>query len=312
MEDRNALFQVAYDGPALATHEMNVKDFAPALLALGELLEDANQALNGDRVKIAVNIRATEPGSVDVLLSVAQTLLNQTISLFDSRGVTAFVNAKELLTTLGIGGGAVAGGVIGIIRWLKNRPIKNIVKIDAGEFKMELEDGEARVVTNHELKLFGFLNIRKNIEAVVRTPLSREGIDKVSFVGKDGKHEAIGRDEADFFAAPEVAEETIGETETETSLQIANISFVEGGKWKFSDGNATFFADIVDEDFLEKVRKNETAFAKDDILRVRLGTRQYLVGGGIKADYVVLQVLEHRSAAIQIRLPISMNDADEE
>jgi len=227
MENRTASFHMAYDGPALATHEMNVKDFAPTLLAIGELLEDSNYILNGEQIKILVNIRAAHPGSIDVILSVVQTLINQAVSLFNRPDINAVINAKELLALIGIGGGS---GVIGLIRWIRGRKIKSIVKVDTGSFKMELEDGEARVISNQEVKLFGFLKIRKNIEAVVRTPLTKEGIEKVVFAS-DGSRSEINREEAEYFAAPPIEEEEIGETETETHLQIANISFrkVENG-----------------------------------------------------------------------------------
>jgi hypothetical protein len=299
MDNRTALFHMAYEGPALATHEMNVKDFAPTLLAIGELLEDSNYILNGEQIKIVVNIRATHPGSIDVILSVVQTFIHQTVSFFNRPDINAIINAKELLGLIGIAGGS---GVIELIRWIRGRKIKSIVKVDAGSFKMELEDGEARVISSQEVKLFGFLKIRKNIEAVVRTPLTKEGVEKVVFVS-DGSKSEINREEAEYFAAPPVEEEKIGETETETHLQIANISFQEGGKWKFSDGNVTFFADILDIDFLEKVKKNEAVFAKDDIFKVKLRCRQFLTDGGIKAEYAVLKVIEHRSAAVQIKLP---------
>ena len=39
-------FSIKYEGSALANHEMNVKDLAPALLAAGELFEEINAILN--------------------------------------------------------------------------------------------------------------------------------------------------------------------------------------------------------------------------------------------------------------------------
>ncbi|MFH1620779.1 MAG: hypothetical protein ABIB04_01705 [Patescibacteria group bacterium] len=66
MPDDNS-FRISYDGPALASHEMDVRELAPALLAIGGIFEEANKELNGERVKVAVNMKAVEPGSVEVV-----------------------------------------------------------------------------------------------------------------------------------------------------------------------------------------------------------------------------------------------------
>lgn len=46
-------FNLVYDGPALEEHRMDVRTLAPALLALGDMVERANEILNGEQVKIA-------------------------------------------------------------------------------------------------------------------------------------------------------------------------------------------------------------------------------------------------------------------
>ena len=301
MSQKMATFQIQYEGPALASHEMNVKDLAPALLSIGELIEEANTILNGDQTKIAVNIKSTQPGSVIVSFSVIQDFLKQAVSLFTSNEVDAIVNAAEILSYLGLGCGGSAG-VLGVIKWLKNRQIKNITTLEDGNFKMEVTDGETRVIRSSEIKLFKFVNIRKHFESIIKKPLEKEGIEKVSFI-KDSKQNTIDKSEADYFATPVIQEEVLGETETEQSLQIVNISFLENGKWRFSDGNATFYADIIDKEFVQKVQHNQAAFAKDDVLTVKLKRKQYLSIGGIKTDYIITKVVEHRSAAIQIQLP---------
>jgi hypothetical protein len=254
MKPNTAIFHLLYDGSALASHEMDVKDLAPALLALGELLEEANSIVNNNRVTLAVNIKATEPGSIDVVLSAVQNFTSQVVGLFNGDSTNAVLNIVDILKLLGIGAGGK--GLISLIKWIKNRPIKNITKIDAGNFKVELENGEFRMVNKTEIDLFSVLSIRKNMETIVYTPLKRDGVDKVIF-SVDGDKEEINKSESEYFEAPIVSEEPIDEIEIEQSLQIVNISFQTGGKWRFSDGNATFYADILDNEFVEKVQKND-------------------------------------------------------
>jgi hypothetical protein len=297
----NSAFYVSYDGPALAAHEMDVKDLAPALLAIGELFEEANKALNGDNVKIAVNMKAVEAGSVEVALSVAQSITNHVIGLFSSDTTTAIVNGYTLMQILGIAGVGSGAGLIGLIKWLKNRPIKNITRLDTGDALIEAEGGETRVATLKEVKLLGILSVRKSVEAVVK-PLEKNGVESVSFI-ENGHQQKITKEEAAYLKAPIIDEEQIGETTIEKSLQIIGANFQDGGKWKFSDGTATFFADIHDPDFIQLVQRNEVAFAKDDVLNVRIKTKQSLVNGQIKAEHSIIKILGHRSAAVQIQLP---------
>lgn len=103
-----------------------------------------------------------------------------------------------------------------------------------------------------------------------------------------------------------MSEEVLKDDEIEQNLQIVNISFQDGGKWRFTDGNATFYADILDKDFLARVEKNQAAFAHDDILRVRLKRRQAVsTAGGLKTEYTIISVLEHRSAVVTLKLPFA-------
>ncbi len=55
--DAMSRFRVTYDGPALESSEMDVRELAPALLAFGDLLDASTRALCGAQVRPQVNVR---------------------------------------------------------------------------------------------------------------------------------------------------------------------------------------------------------------------------------------------------------------
>lgn len=90
-----AHFQIIYDGPALADSTMDVRDLAPALLALGSVIEEANYALNRQKAKIAVKVKGSfKTGCFGIEFDVVQSLLDQTLSLFQDTGIAS---AKEII-----------------------------------------------------------------------------------------------------------------------------------------------------------------------------------------------------------------------
>ena len=97
---RGKSLYIVYDGPALATHEMDARELAPALLAFSALFEEANAIFNKDRAKIAINVKASfKSGSFGIDLSVVQDLFQNLLN-FGSRPEVA--SAATLITLLGL------------------------------------------------------------------------------------------------------------------------------------------------------------------------------------------------------------------
>ncbi len=179
-----------------------------------------------------------------------------------------------------------------------------MTKIEDGIHKIELENGEYRQVTKFELGLFKSISLRKSVETIVKVPLQKEGIDTVRFAKEPGSDD-IKKAEAEHFTAPILDEEILGEPIlSKEVLQLVSVTFQENNKWRFSDGNTVFYADVKDEGFLNRVANNEVAFSKGDLLEVELEKRQTLVSGSLRTEYSVLEVNNHRSAMTQISLPL--------
>lgn len=86
-----AKFQIIYDGPALTDSLMDVRDLAPALLALGDAIEEANFALNRKKSSISLKVNASfQSGCFGIEFDVIQGTLDQALSLFTDNGITSY------------------------------------------------------------------------------------------------------------------------------------------------------------------------------------------------------------------------------
>lgn len=94
---------IRYDGPALAEHDMDVEELAPALLALAGLIQAANHKFNGDRSAVRVTVNADiEQKCFQMKIKFVQDLLEKAKSFLDGDVATL----KDILDWLGIIGGS--------------------------------------------------------------------------------------------------------------------------------------------------------------------------------------------------------------
>lgn len=298
-------FQIIYDGPSLSNNEIDVKDLAPALLAISDILEEANRILFQEATQVQVNVKGSfKTGSFHVDFALVQSLASQLNAFINSdKGVTAVA----VLAILGFNG-TNGFGLLYLIKWLKNRKIKKITKKGDGVSVIEVDD-ESKEVEDQVIELFQNIKIRQSLEVVINKPLTREGIDV--FAVQHGKEiTEVKKEEKDYFLTPIIGDEALEDQVIETHLQAVSISFLEDNKWRFTDGNVTFYAEVKDEGFIKRVQENKESFSKDDILEVQMRKVQWVSDVGIKTDYQILKVVSHRPAAKQIPLPIE--DAEDE
>jgi hypothetical protein len=295
-----ANFRISYDGPALESHEMDIKELAPALLAVGVLLEEANHVVNEGKARVSVKVKGSfQSGSFLIDFIVRQDVHN-VIDFF--AGNPLVVSAVNLSTLLGIISGT-GYGVIKLILWIKGRIIKRLAEKDNDRIILELSDGDSMEVDRVVIELYRNVKIRQSLEDVITKPLSKEGIESFKAEDKRKKGVKILKSEKDLFKAPPAEDELLAEQEKEKRLQIISISFQEGNKWRFTDGNVSFFANVTDEAFTKAVQSNEEYFAKDDILTVLLKEKQWSTLCGLKTEYEIVKVIKHQRGARQLKLP---------
>lgn len=184
----HAEFILTYDGPALANHEMNVRDLAPAMLAVGEAFEGLNSLFNGKSAQLAVNVRAHQPGCFTVAFDIVQIAKDAT-PMLTGPGIVA---ANNLLTLL-IGGGTVTGFTVGSLIWLvkklKGRTPDRIEKLTPGMFRLFIDD-QVYEVPFELLQAYQDLRIRRALEGFVTKPLRKPGISQV-VIENGGQREQI-------------------------------------------------------------------------------------------------------------------------
>ena len=298
-EMSTASFQLIYGGPALQNNQMDIRDLAPALLSLGQLFEETNFLLNGNKATISVRVKAGfENGSFGVSIDTVQSVTAQLTNLFTRENIRS---ASEIAITLGFIYGA-GKGLIWVLKKFGNKKVEEIVETENGNFKLRAKDLELEVPP-HVFKSYKNLNTRKGLEGVIK-PLEKAGIEDLKLVHEKKVETIIEKKEVEFFKAPDVLDEQINEDVTEKSFTIHSLSFREDNKWKLSDGTNTFWVTIKDEDFLNRVNENQEIFTKGDILKVKLRTKQWQTSEGLKTEYEAEKILEHKSGAIQLKLPL--------
>lgn len=286
-------FAVKYDGPALSNHQMDVRELAPALIALSDLIEAANKAVFPNAADVRVNVQGNfKSGSFSINLLAIQEIGAQLIDLFSGKEATAAATLLSLLSGIGLIGG---GGLIGLIKSLAGRKPRILIEDDNVFFEIvEKETIECYKVDLTVGRLYQTRTVRQSLACVLK-PLEREGID--AFVtGKDGKTENVVTEaELGWFLASASESDVVSDTVSSgIALQIESAVFKEGNKWRFNDGANTFFAEIIDPVFLSLVNEGEARFGKGDILIVDLRRTQLMTDNGLKTEYTLERVIEHK------------------
>lgn len=302
-----AIFVLTYDGPALRQHEMNVRDLAPAMLAVGEAFEALNVLYNGKAAKVAVNVRAHEPGCFKVVFDVVQ-LLREGTEFLSGTEVSGALNLLQIL----FGGGSIAGGLIWLTKKLKGKAPEKIEKLTPGMLRLTLDD-ETYDIPIELLDAYKDLRVRRAVEGFVAKPLQRPGIDEM-IVDQSGKQLArVTGEEAPMFKAPEPEDDVIVDDTRRAAFTIGSLDFDEDGMWKLIDGNSPIKAKIDDKRFLAMIENDEIRFAKHDVLVCMVHFVQRRAVKGLTNEYTVIEVLEHIPAPRQLRFPdpAAKGDADD-
>jgi hypothetical protein len=298
-----AQFELVYGGSAFNNNEMDIRELVPALMSISDLLEEANEVINGNTSKVSVNVAGRfKSGSFGIDLSVHQDIIQDILKIFSSDQMAGAVNILQLLGFLGLSN---IYGLIQLIKKLNNKKIQKVIELDNNQIEIQISPIESYKTDSRVIKLYRNSRIRSSLERVITEPLQRDGVEYVKFVDiKNQKEIIISKEDKDLFFTPKLEDEILGENESTAYVQVVAISFKGGNMWRFSRSGVEFFALIQDQEFIKKIDNHEIQFGKDDIMHVRLNAKDYLTERGLRTEYKIIEVIEFRPAARQLPLPM--------
>lgn len=297
MDVSHARFSVNYDGPALADHTMDVRDLAPALLAIGEMFDAANLALNGDATQVSVNVRAHEPGCFSIDLDVIQNIIKRGIALLTGDEIAAALTLRDLL--IGTVGGTWS--LIKLIKVLRGKTPDKVERLAAGMVRITIGEDTFDVPVKL-LRLYQDLAVRSAVERVVEKPLDVPGIETVAFIEAGTETAIVTKADASLYRTPAIEDKVLVDDLRRSAFSIVSLAFKEENKWRLHDGQNQISATIADEAFLAKVDRNLVSFSKGDVLVCEVRFVQKQTGKGLVTEHIVERVIDHRPAARQIEI----------
>ncbi|NYE96311.1 hypothetical protein FHU41_002561 [Psychromicrobium silvestre] len=297
MATDQAHFKLTYDGEATRDHTIEVEKYAPSLLALARSAKAVQAAIAPGSPPSKIEIKATTGGSfiVDLVIQ-APSIVEATVDALLSRPITATLAASQLLQDL--------AAAITFLIWIKGKKNLRQSRAEGGKTIITAGDGSQVVIADTVLLVVQDSQFRVATEALV-APLDSDGIDSISLSSEQLSEKVVIRTEdRDAFQIPEQIVEKYDPVVREAALTIESVNFVEGNKWRFSDGGSAFYATIEDLGFISRVENGEEAFASRDTLRVTLRTQQTMTSkGALKIDNAIIKVHGHIPGPRQIQLP---------
>lgn len=248
-------FSVAYDGSSrVDDHTIDVETLAPALLAMGKLIREANAEFNGkDSTSRVLVVSDFEHKCFNINYEIILSYIRDVQTLLDVEEVKS---AKDLLEWIGILAKPILGSltVFGFLKWRNGREIvEKKVDTDTGIVTVQVKgDNNSVQVTNN------VLNLSENVVALkaIRdafSPIGKDGFDNVKVRLGTEVMSTIDRPEIDAIvesATVGISEQSVEEPPNDASPKDAWLSVYspvfdeDAVQWRFKLGTDVIYADI--------------------------------------------------------------------
>lgn len=272
--------EVYFSGVSVEEHSMSVRDLAPALIGLSEAI-DRYKELSCPFADLDVRITATKAGSFDVVLQILGTVVSLGNGVADVVGLASdIMDVLKIMLARHRQNGTVAPDEREVIEQSESN-----VELRIGNMSLNVSRKAYRAACDGEI-------INDLGEAT--KPAREKGYDPVRFIHKaSGKDIAVPGPVSGSMSDLKLSEQPIEPSIETTTLQIDTIQF-KSRKWKFAQGDALFWCEITDNDFLSRLDNGEESFSSGDLLTVRLETKQYIRNGRLETgERRITKVIAH-------------------
>lgn len=289
---------IRYDGPALASHEMDVQDLAPALLSLADLIQIANRKFNGTEADIKVLVNAdVEQRCFMLEISLVQSFLEQAKGFLGTDHVKTAHDIAEWI-------GMIAGGGVGLFQLLRflrrakdaGSPLQ--IQNDGMGNTIIIGNGNTITVPTPVYLLAQEPRAVEKAKGVLQ-PLAKEGYSTLAFLNDGAETFEVDSDEAagiadlpnEPFAA--VPKESVSQIRGE--VRIKSAQYEGNAQWSFMWNGRSISAEMVDAAaaWVADFQENRISAPPNSTLDVSMLETVQLNANGIavgKPSYRVLKV----------------------
>jgi len=291
-------FNIYYEGEKFEDGKIDVKELAPSLLALGEILEEANKVVNKDKADLKIYIKADfQKKCFKVNLSLESNIVQDIKNML---GIKDNLSLQELVELVGFiekypTGAATSAAVltsfVAYKLWQNGRKVKKYRSLESGNIELEIEEEKREVSVN----LFGLVKwswskkskIQKNFEKHASA-----GETAYSINNNDDSKRILSKEERR--ALIEFDHNLSGESETQdpirTNLLVRMPDYYGEKKWMFTYIGRAIEPELLDEvkEKLKEMRTDITyntklpvemlvEFEKDDEGKIIEGTEKFKI-----------------------------------
>ena len=283
MEQKNKIedeLTLSYHGPLVEEGRMNAYDVASYIIAFSDFCGVISRKAYGEKIELKTEIQGFRNNSFDIdfLFQIAGI----TYTLFTATPASS----KDFI--------ALIKDSISAWIHLNGKEPKAISKTNNGQFQIENQNGEIKYFSANVVNIISNPTAGKAVEQFIKKPMEND----IAYVCIDSKSAnestKIEKEFSESFV-PLNLEKTETQNEIRMSLLIETPTFKDGNKWKFFDGQSSFYADIIDEEFIAKVNDGHERFGKGDELIAIVRLVQTSINDSLKMERTIVKVFEHKT-----------------